>query len=161
MATYKNFDELLAYLQKAVNDTLENEVADTVKQCMEQAIDVEVYSVYTPIKYDRRGDAGGLGDTGNINAALIEDGLLQVTNDTPLNNTYGINQSGKTLTEIVVTGEGYMYAFDPNAAYLDPRDFIGLTKRMLDEGKLAEVAVNKGLKRYGFGGFPTIGISVR
>jgi hypothetical protein len=144
----KNLRDLAKYIQNKIDSVLLDEVAEKVKDIQTEAIQQTVYDAYPrPVMYERRRNYWGLMDKRNMPAVLEGSGVLSVSNETPLNDVYGVNPSGKSLTEIVVSGEGYM--FHNGGEYEQPRDFIEATREKLSEsGALAE-ALQKGLNRRG------------
>jgi hypothetical protein len=145
--TFSSIEELMAAAQIAVNKGLKVEVAEVVKNVESQQIIDKVLNVYDPISYDRR-TSGGIDDIQNINGNLIGDCLLEVTNNTPLNDAYGINRSGNTLNEIVLSGDGYMFDYD--YAYNQPRDYVTATEEELESTQAHVIAMAESLKRQGF-----------
>lgn len=82
---FKNLDDLSKYLQSNINDILQNEVAESVKDTMLFAVDRTVYDKYDPLYYVRRGDNGGLADRKNI-VVIDEDDTIFVENRTLVND---------------------------------------------------------------------------
>ena len=80
----------------------------------------------------------------NMNAVLVKDGVIAVSNDTPFK---GENDSGKSLTEVVVTGQGYTY--DYPYTYNQPRDFIEATREDLIKTQAHVKALTDGLRKSG------------
>lgn len=147
MPTFKNMDEMFTYMQKAINNTLKEEVATEVKETMHSEIQNTVYSVYEPTDYVRRFEKDGLLDMENMITEPIADGIIAVSNQAPLNTRYGYNNTDKTLTEIICTGEGYMY--HNGGAYEQPRDFVEATREDLRQTGGIKEALIKGLKNKG------------
>lgn len=83
--TCKNLNDLFAHIQKDINDTLQNEVAETVKDHMSDTIQQNVYNVYSPMYYKRRGEQGGFIDKRNMKATVNGD-TLTVRDIAPLDN---------------------------------------------------------------------------
>lgn len=150
MAKFKTLKDLLnsKILTDAIEDSLAEEVADIVCDIQLEHIQTDVYNAYSPVIYSRRGDEGGLGDRSNIDV-LVSDKELVIENNTSKDERYGINPTDKSLTEIIVTGDGYMFTGKGDGAYLQPRDFIGNTKEDLRQNKQHIKAMKKGLKRNG------------
>ena len=134
--TYKNINDLFKRIEKDIQETLVNEVADTVKDEMKQAIDDTVYSTYEPEYYKRRGEQGGLLDEDNITVTELENGIL-LRNTAPLDN----DDAAYDLDHIVIDGSG-------NQPF--PRDFIEETKERLEDNKAHVEAMVQGLKKKGY-----------
>ncbi len=83
--TFKNLDSLLSHINKDIHDTLEHEVAETVKDHMSETIQQNVYNVYSPMAYQRRGDQGGFIDKRNMEAT-VNNNTLTVKDIAPLDN---------------------------------------------------------------------------
>lgn len=99
--SFKNLDDLFAYIETAIQDTMENEVADMVKEKMNLSVHKTVYGTYQPKFYHRRKDNGGLSDKDNISITPINNGI-EITNDTPLDN----GRHSPRLDAIVEYGQG-------------------------------------------------------
>ena len=144
MPTFSSLKEMEKYIQDEINKSLKNDVAPVVKEVMSAEVQNTVYSVYEPKRYERRYDNYGLGDTRNMEFPKVENGKLEVSNNTPFK---GKNYSGKSLTEVVVTGEGYTY--DYPYEYNQPRDFIEATREDLIQTQAHTKALVNGLKKSG------------
>lgn len=83
--TFDNINDLFKYVENKTKDAMKTEVVDTAKSAMSEAINTDVYDVYDPEWYTRRGTNGGLSDTENYTVHEIKDGI-EITNDTPLDN---------------------------------------------------------------------------
>lgn len=57
---FSSFAELEAYVVDAMNFTLHEEVKEVIYDLESSAVDIQVYDVYSPQKYARRRDNGGL-----------------------------------------------------------------------------------------------------
>ena len=81
MPQFKNTADLMAYLKKAVDESLTNDVFPIIRDEEVEAIKDIVYSMDTSGYYQRRYDFGGIGDPYNIvikgyTAMLMEHFLL-------------------------------------------------------------------------------------
>ena len=148
MTAFKDLDSIFAHVKKSVAGGLKNEVFDFTKALQSEEIRREVYDVYNPVMYDRRGADGGLGDPENIVGAVDESTLtLIVTNETPP-NPYAPDgaSTNKSLAEVVEYGEGYDY-YKTGAEYLNPRPFTQATYDELKSNKthveMLKIALNK------------------
>lgn len=111
--TFDNLSDLFAYIEKDIQDSLKNEVAEEVKNIMSQSVRTSVYNGYDPFVYTRRFNNGGLMCKNNMRSH-VEGNTLTVTNETPLDN----GRTDYSLTGIIVNGLG-------NQPF--PRDFINET----------------------------------
>lgn len=132
-----NLNALFNQLEKDIGSTLQNEVAETVKEEMQAAIQSTVYDAYTPKQYSRRLSDGGMLDGKNIQT--MSDGhTLTVKNIAPLDN----GRTDYALDDIVVNGMGYM-------PY--PRDFYSECAEQLKTSEKHVEALKQGLKKKGYG----------
>lgn len=162
---YKNLDDLLDSVQSAINNTLENEVFEEVKETELRHIRTDVYEVYKPSIYERRYSREGMLDANNI--VILDDngnnsvtnGNLSVVNVTPP-NPYARDgaTTSKDLPELIEYGDenyldkypfatGYDYPGEP---YGLPRPFTANTIDELQTTKAHIVALKKGLLSKGF-----------
>ena len=146
---------LEAELYKRVDKALENEVGEYVKDVMQTVIKRDVYDVYTPEMYHRRGEYGGLADQENMNA-IAENGVLTVTNTTMAYPYVGMEQNtlsqnaGQLLAPIIESGNGYDYSKWAHYGYGNPRPFMHNTEIELSNSKWAiEAMLAEGLIRQG------------
>lgn len=139
MATFRNMKDLNAYLQKQVQAALENEVAETVKDVMQDHIQKDVYDAYTPKQHIRDGYDGGLIDRDNIESRSIKDGI-EVENVT--------KHDGKYIPAVIETGEGYTYS-GYGYGYEEERPFIANSKKDLQDNKQHVKALKDALKKKG------------
>lgn len=130
---FNNLTDLFKHIQSDIQDTLNNEVANEVKETMSEAVISTVYNVYDPISYERRGNNGGLMCTANMEHRVDGD-TLTVTNETPLDN----HRTDYSLTDIIVNGRGYQPF---------PRDFISETKERLEITGNHVEALKQGLEK--------------
>lgn len=133
--TFKNLNSLCRHIEKQIQDTMVNEVADTVKDNMTEAVHTSVYDAYSPQYYNRRMNNGGLSDTQNMEVTEIQNGI-SVHNATPLDN----GRNDYNLDEIIVYGLG-------NQPF--ERDFYAETTERLQENQEHTEALKQGLKKRG------------
>lgn len=134
--TFNNLNDLLKHIEQDVNDTLENEVAETVKDDLLVSIHNDVYAAYSPEHYKRRMVNGGFSDRSNLKATVY-DGVLKVRDVAPLDN----GRTDYALDDIIIHG----YGNQPFA-----RDYISRSKeRLKDNGDHIE-AMKQGLKEKGY-----------
>lgn len=106
-------------LLSKIDDAMTKEVFEEVRDEESATIYAEVYKVYTPRIYRRRGEYGGLGDPYNIEirGGASKGGRMVVVNITEPNPRGTISDSsvtmGKDLPELVEYGDGYKsYQYD-------------------------------------------------
>lgn len=109
----KSLSQLQKYIQKDVNDILEKEIAPRMEWLLKEHIQKDVYDVYSPNMYDRRGKNGGLLDPANIKSNVY-DGLLEIYDDAlafPYYYKRGKRRksknAGQPLSNIIESGVGY------------------------------------------------------
>ena len=151
-------------LQKAVVDTLLQEVSELAKDVILHHVQTDVYDVYEPEYYERRGpDRGkgrgqGLGDRNNL-VERIDDNNALVISEVAVYNPYRNyapiyphpGSDNPNLVKLIV--DGYAGHGDDSAPYAKPRPFMenagdalkagGINHKDLDE------AFETGLKRHG------------
>ena len=132
-----SLDALLDRIEKDIRSTLENEVAETVKDDMQTAIQNGVYNAYTPKQYSRRKEKGGMLDRKNIESRIDGD-TLTVRDVAPLDN----GMTYYALDEIVVNGLGRMPF---------PRDFYSECEDKLETTGDHVEAMKRGMKKRGYG----------
>lgn len=123
------------HIEKQIQDTMVNEVADTVKDNMTEAVHTSVYDAYSPQYYKRRMNNGGLSDTHNMEVTEIQNGI-SVHNAAPLDN----GRNDYSLDDIIVYGLG-------NQPF--ERDFYAETADKLQENQEHTEALKQGLKKRG------------
>lgn len=148
MADYTSLEALFKDLQKKINESLVDDVAPVVKSAMSDEVQNTVYSVYQPKIYERRFNDGGLLDEENYHTELVADGTVAITNDTPINDIYGGDDS-MSLTEQVIEGKGYGYG-NGTEPYAQPRDFMEATREDLRQTNAHISAMINGLRKRGF-----------
>lgn len=133
--TFKNLDSLFKHIEKQVQDTMVNEVADAVKDNMAEAVQTSVYDAYSPMYYKRRMQNGGLIDKDNMEVTETPDGII-VRDVAPLDN----GRRDFSLDEIIVNGLGKQ----PFS-----RDFYSQCKENLEQNNDHVEALKQGLKKRG------------
>lgn len=94
--------EFSAKLDAAIDAVMQNEVAEGAKKALHQSAQSEVYS-YTPQFYSRRGAAGGIADTANMNVSYGGN-TLTITDDAPWQQLWGGKVPGERLAEAIASG---------------------------------------------------------
>lgn len=146
-------------LPKKIDDALNREVFKAVQVTEAVAIKEEVYDVYEPKLYDRRGDWGGMGDMENIRilGGKAKDGRMAVVNRTVPNPGGCIDNSNvtvnKILPELIEYGHNYRgYVYDypsKKGRYMAPRPFTARTISDLKRSRMHVVGLAVGLRRQG------------
>lgn len=144
-------------LMAKIDNAMTKEVFAEVQDEESATIYSEVYKVYKPKMYRRRGEYGGLGDPYNIEikGGAAHGGRLVVVNVTAPNPGGTLNDSrvttGKNLPELVEYGDGYkFYTYDfpkRDAVYMKPRPFTAKTIENLKKSRAHVTAMKVGLKR--------------
>lgn len=149
---FSKLSDLFNYIEKNVQEVLENEVADVAKDTMQAATQEYVYNAYTPSgknPYQRRGISGGLLSTENIVVEKIDNTTISIKNITKGNTNYS-GSTNEEIDGIIVRGRGYtwmhssIYRLQPY-----PRDFYGQTVRKLKQtGEHIDI-FKKGMRKRG------------
>ncbi|MBP0956215.1 MAG: hypothetical protein J5997_02485 [Oscillospiraceae bacterium] len=133
---FNNLNDLFNHIEADIQDTMVNEVAETVKEEMVIAVETSVYRVYDPVQYNRRYGNGGLGARENMHIEEIPNGIY-VRDIAPLDN----GRTDYALDDIVVNGLGRMPF---------PRDFYSECEEQLLLNENHKEALKQGLKRRGY-----------
>ena len=145
-------------LAAKIDDALSKEVFEEVRDEEAATIYSEVYKVYTPRIYRRRGEYGGLGDPYNIEikGGTAKGGKMAVVNVTDPNSGGTMNNdrvtTGKNLPELVEFGDGYKfyhYDFPSRGRFMDARPFTAKTIEHLKASRAHITALKAGLRRQG------------
>lgn len=134
--TFNNLNDLFKHIEEDVNNTLENEVAETVKDDLLVSIHNDVYAAYSPEHYKRRMVNGGFSDRSNLEATVY-DGVLKVRDVAPLDN----GRTDYALDDIIVHG----YGNQPFA-----RNFYSRTEERLRDTKDHVETMKQGLQEKGY-----------
>lgn len=128
-----------AKLDNAIQKSMEGVVADIAKSALRQAVYEKVYdpSVYTPIRYERKMDQGGLSDVRNMEARYDKATMTLEVEDVRRDE-----DTTRLVAPVVESGRGYNY-FSPGA-----RPFHAYAEQMMGQG-LFESALNEGLREAG------------
>lgn len=158
-----NIREALAKANKQllakIDDAMTKEVFEEVRDEEAATIYEEVYKVYTPRIYRRRGEYGGLGDPYNIEirGGAAQGGRMVIVNMTEPNPGGTMNDdqvtTGKNLPELVEYGDGYkFYRYDfpsRKGRYMEARPFTAKTIERLKQSRAHVTALKEGLRRQG------------
>lgn len=102
MGESANVSDFIAKLDAAIDDVMQNEVAEGAKKALQRAAQSEVYS-YTPQFYSRRGASGGIADTANMTVDYGNK-TLTLQDDAPWQQLYGGTRPGERLAEALASG---------------------------------------------------------
>lgn len=94
----------MAKLDAAIDSTMQSEVAKGAKEALRDAAYSEVYGAYTPIFFNRRMDAGGLSDVGQMEQSYGGK-TLTIQDMAPWQQLYGGSAPGGRLAEAIASGD--------------------------------------------------------
>lgn len=154
--TVNNLKDLRKILEKKIEESLDKEVTNTIRDVMLNNIEETVYDTYEPSQYKRRYEKEGLSDPSNIGGVIVN-GELQVFNATAGNPDIYINgkrdvsqNDGDYLAPIIEYGKGYDFSSENgNNGYEKPRPFVENTREELKQTKAHVKALKQGLKNRG------------
>ena len=157
-------------VQEAVQDTLQNEVFEVIRDVVLGKVQSDVYDVYDPRRYRRRSDNSpdgggqGLGDKNNIifqlegretnqrSKTLV---VWNIAKFNPWNNPHQAFSTAKRKDNILqrLIIDGWSRTTDDSPAWMQPRPFIASAQRAIDRGgeyrSSLEEAFETGLARHG------------
>ncbi len=145
----KSLKELRKVVEKAIDDSLENEVFEATRSEEIKSIEIDVFAVYTPKIYERRA-FGGLDDEENIVHDEVKNGTIKIENTTEFNQEYKTANEGPELAVLIEYGHGgkdYYYDYPSSDEFCDPRPFISNTRKRLKKSGKHKEALKIGLKR--------------
>ena len=145
----KSLKELRKIVEKVIDDSLENEVFEVVRDEEIKSIETDVFAVYTPEIYERRA-FGGLDDEENIVHDEVKNGTIKIENITEFNPGYETENKGPELAVLIEYGHGnkdYYYDYPSSDEFCDPRPFISNTRKRLKKSGKHKEALKNGLKR--------------
>ena len=146
----KNLKELRKHIEKSINNSLENEVFEVVKETELKHIRENVLGVYSPEIYKRR-DSLGIDDPENIIFQAVKNGTLEVENITKFNPGYETENKGLGLVKLIEFGHessGYFYDYPSSENFTQPRPFIANTKKEIKKTKSHVKSLKIGLNRH-------------
>ena len=148
-------EQINKQLSSKIDDALSKEVFEEVRDEEIATIEDEVYGVYKPKKYRRRGECGGLADQRNIEGS-VQGGVLTVANKTAPNPSGCVSgrlvTTGKNLPQLVEHGDGYKayhYDFSSDGSYMEARPFTAKAIENLKKSSAHVKALKDGLRRQG------------
>lgn len=133
-------NQVLKALKRDIQSSMEDELAEELKEAHTKAAWEYVYNAYDNKVYVRRYD---LDDPSNMDVAR-KGATLTLKNTTPPNTNYG-GAANKDLIKVIETGKGYDYDPHPGA-----RGFMEGTLATLEGGIGAAGAIEKGLLNRGW-----------
>lgn len=157
----KNLKELRKHIEKAISNSLENEVFEDVRETERRHVQTDVFDVYKPRVYHRRefypeeyvsyGETGiGVKDERNIIFDPVKNGVLKVENVAKFNPRYKTKNHGPGLVILIEYGHGsrgIYYDYPKYPEYLSPRPFIANTREEIKQTKSHVKAMKLGLRR--------------
>jgi len=149
---YDDIDLLLNDIESDIESVLTDEVLDTVKDIEIKHVEEDVFSIYRPKIYERRGHGnGGLDDPDNIVGEITGKMDMEITNITPFNSGYGTYNKGDGLAELVNDGEGFSgHYYDYDGEFTQPRPFLDNTEEEILKTEQLDNALQKGLIKRGY-----------
>ena len=145
----KSLKELRKAVEKAIDNSLENEVFEVVRDEEIKSIETDVFAVYTPKIYERRA-FGGIDDEENITHDTVKNGTIKIENITEFNQEYKTANEGPELAVLIEYGHGnkdYYYDYPSSNDFCDPRPFISNTRKRLKKSGKHKETLKIGLKR--------------
>ena len=145
----KSLKELRKVVEKAIDNSLENEVFEVVRGEEIKSIETDVFAVYTPEIYERRA-FGRIDDEENITHDTVKNGTLKIENITEFNPGYKTANLGAGLPVLIEYGHGgkhYYYDYPCSDEFCDPRPFIANTRERLKKSGKHKEALKNGLIR--------------
>lgn len=121
LAEYRDLNALFNYLQKQINNTMENQVAEEVVNVVKGHVESDVYEAYQPKSYQREYQL-----LNNVKSTLINNGTIEI-NDIRMDGE-------KNVTQIVEYGSGYTWHGNLDET-IGPRPFI--------ENSIDDLSMNK------------------
>lgn len=150
MPDFKSLKDLEKHLQKAIDNSMQNEVEEAIIEQEQESIERVVYDAYDPKYYIRRGSHGGLIDKNNMFGKLNSgrsnagNSELSIYNNTPPNPNYRHSTlSSRFIDGAVEYGKEYDF-YNPGE-----RPFTEDAIEQLEYNKKHEKALKQGLKRQG------------
>lgn len=156
MPDFSDLESLRKYLESNMQQVLEKEVFEAIREEMIKTIDDEVYGKYNPTginKYVRKESQGGLKDPANIKGYMIN-GKLYVRNERKdwegtKPGAIGTPRNDRSVAEAVEYGTRYEWA--DSKMYQSPiaRPFMKMTTYRLQGNSKHIIAMIRGLKSRG------------
>mgnify|MGYP003413970974 FL=1 len=153
-------DPQIQAFHKEIKDKFYNDLLETLQECkqyfiekMQEAVQEAVYDAYTPTKYIRRGEDGGLKDPRNFDLQIFfdRDGSIVVFMK---NMTTGVGNAFY-IDEGIVTGKDF-YDWERSYAYYlaqqgkFQRDFYTLMEYNVKDDRQLQLLIERGMKKRGW-----------
>ena len=153
-------DPQIQAFHKEIKDKFYNDLLETLQECkqyfiekMQEAVQEAVYDAYTPTKYERRGEEGGLKDPKNFDLQIFfdRDGSIVVFMK---NMTTGAGNAFY-IDEGIVTGKDF-YDWERSYAYYlaqqgkFQRDFYTLMEYTVQDDRQLQILIERGMKKRGW-----------
>ncbi|MEJ7218480.1 hypothetical protein [Staphylococcus gallinarum] len=109
MPNFKNLSELNAHISIALQDVIQNEVANAVRKEWIASMEKNVYDPYKPKKYSRRSTDGGLSDPNNIQIVKeshAKDHALFILENLTRGNGWD-DYAGKLINSMIEGSDGF------------------------------------------------------
>jgi hypothetical protein len=159
---FNSTKDLFKYINEQIEDTMKDEVLETVRDVEQEKIQEVVYDAYRPTedRWERRYSNGGLMDRDNIRIEEFDktnDGysmfIKNMTGGNPTANpVQDFTDAPNYLAGIIEYGrpdkKGY-YTWGSNHDFMKPRPFTYETIRELERTLLHVHAMKRGLRRRG------------
>ncbi|MDO6628707.1 hypothetical protein [Bacillus thuringiensis] len=147
---FTSIEQLEAYLQRQIQETLKDDVEKEVKKVMKHAIATNVYAKYTPRGYQRRFDSSRKGAFGllaeqNMKGEYHMEGNHMILS---VRNKARGDERADQLDQVIESGEGYDW-FHSSGKRLFPRPFYQPTRDMLARTRGHVTAMKNGLRKRG------------
>jgi hypothetical protein len=136
---FTSLSEAFKYLERQAQNTLRNDLADTVKQQMHEIIEEVTYQQYTPTEYIRTHE---LSDVKNMEVTVIDDNTIQIVNTR--------HEGDVDVARVVASGIGYSWT--GSAIYQAqpfPRNFYEDTINFLEHYGTHIKSFKDGMRRRG------------
>lgn len=147
--TFTSFSQIETYLLQAINDSLNKEVAEQIKDEIKTGVSERIYNSGTPVSYVRRGgnQYGGMGNslgTGSLSDPdemhhTVENGTLEVVDLAKSKMPWD-----RDLSEAMIHGYG-----SKSEWYNEERDFLQTARENIKESKSHVSSLADGLRRNG------------
>jgi hypothetical protein len=157
---FRSLKDLEKFLNDSIEKAIQGKVVKKIKNVMRKHIIKDVYRVYNPVFYDRRGTNGGLLAQENIISNQRDKNTVEVFNIAERNRDYSNTvYVNKYLTPLIEFGhdkakqstlagkQGYNYAYK-YLAYYQPRPFMRNTRNELRKSKVHIPVFMNDLKSY-------------
>lgn len=143
---YDDIDMLLNDIKSDIDEVLMDDVLNEVRNIELKHVEDDVFSVYSPKIYERRG-SGGIDDPENI-VGEVNHMHLEVDNVTQFNDGYGTYNHGDGLAELINDGDSLTgHFYDYQGEFNQPRPFLDNTIEEIDKTDSVENALADGLRK--------------